>query len=125
MLVATATVLAALVSLGTIFLGVRAFRVPQAAVGFGIPETPVEDPSFHAWLGVKAVRDIACGLFILILLVGATQQLTGWFMLIAAGIPVGDAVIVHRSRGPKSASYGIHGVTAAVMLAISLLLIAA
>ncbi|WP_406386117.1 DUF4267 domain-containing protein [Streptomyces sp. NBC_01618] len=49
----------------------------------------------------------------------------GWFMLAATGIPVGDALIVLRSNGPRSAVYGIHGTTAVVMLAISVLLLVA
>ena len=46
-------------------------------------------------------------------------------MLAATGIPVGDALIVLRNKGPRSAVYGIHGATAAVMLAISVLLLVA
>lgn len=71
------------------------------------------------------MRDIASGVFIFILLVAATPQVLGWFMLAAAGIPVGDALIVLRSNGPKAAAYGIHGATAVVMLAISVLLLVA
>ena len=125
MLTTTATVLAGLIGLGVILMGARAFWAPQAAVGFGIPDTPVESPSFQAWLTVKAVRDIACGLFIFVLLAGAAPHLLGWFMLVATGIPVGDAVIVLRSKGPRAAVYGIHGATAAVMLTISVLLLSA
>jgi hypothetical protein len=44
-------------------------------------------------------------------------------MLAATAIPVGDALIVRRSGGPKSAVYGVHGGTAAVMLVISVLLL--
>jgi Domain of unknown function (DUF4267) len=68
--------------------GDAAFWAPQAAVGFGIPNTPTEDRSFHAWLSVKGVRDIASGLFIFILLVGGTTHLLGWFLLAASAIPV-------------------------------------
>jgi hypothetical protein len=125
MLTNVATVLAGLIGAGIIFVGVLAFRAPQAAVGFGIPDTPTEDRTFQAWLSVKAVRDIASGLFIFILLAGATPHLLGWFMLAAAGIPVGDALIVLRSNGPKAAVYGIHGATAVVMVAISVLLLVA
>lgn len=46
-------------------------------------------------------------------------------MLVATVIPVGDALIVLRSNGPKVAVYGIHGITAVVMLAISVLLLVA
>nr|WP_281369029.1 DUF4267 domain-containing protein [Nocardioides ungokensis] len=101
------------------------FLAPHAATGFGIPDTPTEDRSFHAWLTVKAVRDIAFGLFILVLLAGATPHLLGWLMLVATGVPIGDAAIVLRSNGPKTAVYGVHGATAVVMLTISLLLLAA
>ncbi|TDD18299.1 DUF4267 domain-containing protein [Nonomuraea diastatica] len=125
MLTSVATVLAGLIGVGIIFMGVRAFWAPQAAAGFGIPDTPTEDRSFRAWLSVKAVRDIVSGLFVFILLAAGTTQLLGWFMLAASLIPVGDAMIVLRSNGPKAAAYGIHGATAVVMLAISLLLLIA
>ncbi|MEE1943355.1 DUF4267 domain-containing protein [Streptomyces sp. TRM 70361] len=125
MLTTIATVLAGLVGAGIIFIGARTFWAPQAAAGFGIPGTPTGDRNFQAWLSVKAVRDIASGIFVLILLAGATPHLLGWFMLAATGIPVGDALIVLRSNGPRAAAYGIHGTTAVVMLAISVLLLAA
>ena len=125
MLTDIATVLAGLIGAGIIFMGARAFWAPQAAVGFGIPGTPTEDRNFQAWLSVKAVRDIASGVFVFILLVAATPQVLGWFMLAASGIPVGDALIVLRSNGPKAAAYGIHGTTAVVMLATSVLLLVA
>lgn len=123
MLTTIASVLAGLIGAGIIFVGVLAFRAPRAAVGFGIPDTPTEDPNFQAWLSVKAVRDIASGVFIFVLLVAATPQVLGWFMLAATGIPVGDALIVSRSNGPKAAVYGVHGATAVVMLVISVLLL--
>ncbi|MEV1072878.1 DUF4267 domain-containing protein [Micromonospora parva] len=125
MLTTIATVLAGLIGAGIIVIGVRAFWAPQAAVGFGIPGTPTEDRSFQAWLTVKAVRDIASGLFVFILLAGATPELLGWFMLAAAGIPAGDALIVWRSNGPKAIVFGVHGATAVVMLAVSVLLLVA
>ncbi|WP_405676339.1 DUF4267 domain-containing protein [Streptomyces sp. NBC_01511] len=123
MLTNVASVLAGLIGAGIIFMGARAFWAPQAAVGFGIPGTRTEDPDFRAWLSVKAVRDMASGVFVLILLVGATPQLLGWFMLAATCVPVGDALIVLRGNGPKAAVYGIHGATAVVMLVISVLLL--
>ncbi len=125
MLTNVATVLAGLLGAGITFVGVLALWAPQAAAGFGIPGTPAGDRTFRAWLSVKAVRDIASGVFIFIVLAAATPQVLGWFMLAATGIPAGDALIVGRSNGPKAAVYGIHGATAVVMLAISVLLLAA
>jgi hypothetical protein len=125
MLTTIASVFAGLIGAGIIVIGALGLLAPRFAAGFGIPNTPTEDRSFQAWLSVKAVRDIASGLFIFIMLVGATPQLLGWFMLAATFMPVGDALIVLRSKGPKATAYGVHGATAAVMLAISVLLIIA
>ena len=125
MLTNVAYVLAGLSGAGIIVIGARALWAPQAAAGFGIPGTPTDDRAFQAWLSVKAVRDIASGLFVFVLLAGATPHLLGWFMLAATGIPLGDALIVLRSNGPKATAYGVHGATAVVMLAISLLLLVA
>jgi hypothetical protein len=120
-----ATVLAALVGAGIIAMGASSFFAPQNAAGFGIPDTPTEDPVFRSWLMVKAVRDIGCGLLLFVVLAFGSTQLVGLFMLAAAFIPIGDALIVWRSKGPKSAVYGVHGATAAGMLVISVLLLIA
>ncbi|MFE5580476.1 DUF4267 domain-containing protein [Kitasatospora sp. NPDC056531] len=125
MLINIANVLAGLIGVGIILVGVQEIWRPQASAGFGIPGTPVEDGNFQAWLSVKAARDIVSGLFIFILLAGATHHLLGWFMLAATGIPVGDMLTVLRNNGPKAAAYGVHGATAAVTLVSSLLLLVA
>jgi hypothetical protein len=125
MLTTVANVLAGLIGAGIIVIGLNAFRAPHAAAGFGIPGTPTEDPAFRAWLRVKAVRDIASGILIFIVLAGATPHLLGWCMLAAAGMPVGDALIVLRSNGPKAVAYGVHAATAVVMVVISVLLLVA
>ncbi|MBO3742597.1 DUF4267 domain-containing protein [Actinoplanes flavus] len=123
MLTTVAEVLAALVGLSAALMGANSFRAPRAAAGFGIPGTPVDDPTFRAWLSVKAVRDIASGLIILIAAAAAEPHLLGWLMLAAAGIPVGDTLIVVRGGGPKAIAYGVHAATAAVMAAVSALLL--
>lgn len=124
MLIAIASVLASLIGIGIIVIGARVFWAPHAATGFGIPNTPTEDHTFQAWLTVKGVRDMASGLFVFVLMIAATPQVLGWYLLAAAAIPTGDALIVLRSKGPKAAAYGIHAATAAVMVAISVLLLA-
>ncbi|MFC4337554.1 DUF4267 domain-containing protein [Salininema proteolyticum] len=125
MLLIIANVLAGLIGAGIIVIGLRELFAPRTAADFGIPNTPTGSPNFQAWLSVKAVRDIASGAFIFILMANGSPDLFGWFMLAAAFIPAGDCLVVLRSKGPKSAAYGIHGATAAVMLVISALLIAA
>jgi hypothetical protein len=51
--------------------------------------------------------------------------LVGWFLPAAALIPLGDALIVRRSDGPRTAVYGVHGATAVVMVVIGVLLLVA
>ncbi|HET9141570.1 DUF4267 domain-containing protein [Actinophytocola sp.] len=123
MLTTIAVVLAALIGAGCVLMGAYILWTPRAAAGFGIPDTPTEDRAFRAWLSVKAVRDLVSGVLIIIVLVAATPQVLGAVLLAATAIPVGDALIVLRSNGPRSAVYGVHGATAAVMLATSVLLL--
>ncbi|GAA0429092.1 hypothetical protein Aca07nite_37340 [Actinoplanes capillaceus] len=118
-----AEVLTALIGVLVVLMGLNGLLRPQAAAGFGIPGTPTEDRTFQAWLAVKAARDIGLGLIILILAAGAAPHLLGWSLLAAAGIPVGDMLIVLRGNGPRVTAFGVHGATAAVMAAISVLLL--
>ena len=117
-------VLAGLLAGGIVAIGVRFVLAPgSAAAGYGVAADPGER-SVRAYLEVKGVRDVASGLFVSILMAcGATQPL-GWVILAATLIPVADAAIVLRSGGSRSIAWGVHGVTAAVMLATSALLLA-
>ena len=46
-------------------------------------------------------------------------------MAAASCIPIGDAVIVLQNGGTRATAFGIHGATAAVMLAVSATLLLA
>jgi uncharacterized protein DUF4267 len=46
----------------------------------------------------------------------------GRFELAASTIPIGDAIIVLRSNGPKATVYGVNGATAVLLLATATLL---
>lgn len=116
---------AALVGVGIIFIGSRFLWAPHAAAaGFGIPHNPAETP-FAGWLAVKAVRDMASGVILLIFLANGAPHLLGQLMLAASLMPIGDAVIVLRTGGTKATAYGIHGATAAAMLVAGACLLAA
>jgi hypothetical protein len=122
MLTTIATVLAGLIGVGITAIGIRFLWQPrQSAASFGIPDTSAPDP----WLRVKGVRDIAYGLIDFVLIANGAPRLLGAFVLAATFVPVGDALIVLRSKGPRAAAYGIHGATAAVMVVIAAVLIAA
>ena len=79
----------------------------------------------YPWLYVKGVRDIASGIFTFILLINQAPHVLGVFMAAASIIPIGDAAIVLRSGGTRAAAFGIHGVTAVVMLAAGVALLMA
>ena len=115
--------LSALLGLGIILVGVRFLLAPRtAAAGFGIATGQggeLTDP----YLSVKGVRDIASGVVTFVLLAAAGPHVLGGFMLAASTIPIGDAIIVLRGDGPKATAYGVHGATAAVMLATAALLL--
>ncbi|MDH6279821.1 DUF4267 domain-containing protein [Prescottella agglutinans] len=115
--------LAGLIAAGIIFIGARFLVAPRvAAAAYGVlPD--LDHPSVRAYLSVKGVRDIASGLFIIILMVAGATHLVGWVMLAATIIPLADATIVLRSGGSRSIAWGVHGVTAAVMLITSALLL--
>src|ERR1700688_3765080 len=124
MLTTLASIVSGVIGIAIILLGARFLLAPQAAAaGYGVPvaprgaQTPTGSP--YPWLYVKGVRDVASGIFIFILLANRVPHLLGAFMAAASIIPVGDAVIVLRSGGTRAAAFGIHGATAAVMLAAS------
>jgi hypothetical protein len=116
-------VLSGLLAAAIIFIGARFLVAPRvAAVGYGVlPD--LDYPGAGAYLSVKGVRDIAAGLFVIILMIAGATHLIGWVMLAATIIPIADATIVLRNGGSKSIAYGVHGGTAVVMLITTALLL--
>jgi hypothetical protein len=115
----TAYVLAGLIAAGIIVVGARFIVAPRvAAAGYGVRADP-DQP----YLRVKGVRDIASGLFVIILLAAGATHLLGWVMLVATIIPLADTAIVLGDGGSRSTAFGVHGLTAAVMLVTSALLL--
>lgn len=118
-----AYVLAGLLAAGIIFIGARFLVAPRvAAAGYGVlPD--LDQPGAGSYLSVKGVRDIASGLFVIVLMIAGATHLVGWVMLAATIIPVADAAIVLRDGGSKSIAWGVHGGTAVVMLVTAALLL--
>ena len=115
--------LAGLIAAGIIFIGARFILAPRVtAAGYGV-EPDLSQRSVGAYLSVKGVRDIASGLIVFILMAAGATHLLGWVTLAATIIPLADATIVLGHGGPKSIAYGVHGLTAAVMLMTSALLL--
>jgi hypothetical protein len=115
--------LAGLIGAGIIFIGARFFVAPRvAAAGYGV-QPDLGQRSAGAYLRVKGVRDIASGLIIFSLMAAGATHPLGWMMLAATIIPLGDATIVLANGGSRSVAYGVHGLTAVVMLITSALLL--
>lgn len=117
-------VLAGLLAAAIIFIGARFLVAPRvAAAGYGVlPD--LDQPGAGAYLSVKGIRDIAAGLFVVILMAAGATHLVGWVILAATIIPIADAAIVLRYGGSRSVAWGVHGGTAVAMLVTTALLLA-
>ena len=115
--------LAGLIGAGIIFIGARFLVAPRvAATGYGV-QPDLGQRSAGAYLRVKGIRDIASGLFVFILMAAGATHLHGWVIVAATIIPLADAAIVLSNGGPRSIAWGVHGLTAALMLMTSALLL--
>ena len=120
----TGYALCGLIAAAIIFIGARFYWGPAAAArDFGIANSPSPSTAFTAWLSVKGTRDIASGLFVALLMANGSPRLLGEFLIVASLIPVGDGLIVLRNGGTRAAAFGIHGVTAVVLLAAGITLL--
>lgn len=117
----TGYVLVAIISLGIIYVGLNYLFAPnKIAAGFGFTEAPENAETF---LNVKGGRDIGAGLVPLALVLYGDPHALGWVFLAAAAWPVFDMLIVLRHQGKKAIAFGVHGLTAVVMVVASLLLL--
>ncbi|MCM2292554.1 DUF4267 domain-containing protein [Allorhizobium sp. BGMRC 0089] len=122
----TGYVLSGLIAAAIICLGARFWVAPAAASGgFGIAESPSLSKGFIAWLSVKGTRDIASGLFVIILMTNGTPLVLGEFMFAASLIAFGDMVTVLRSGGSRTLAFGMHGLTGLAIVATGACLLAA
>ena len=120
----TGTALAALTGVGITYVGLSYLIDPVGtAPSFGLPAWPGDDAA--AWLNLKGVRDLATGLTVFALLAKGRREALGWVMLAFATIPAGDMLTILAHHGSKAAAFGIHGATAAAVLASGLLLLRA
>ena len=117
--------LAALIAVGVTFIGGSYLVSPERISGsFGL-KLPAPDADTRAWLRLKGIRDVGCGLAVLMLMLFADRHALGISLLALAIIPFGDMSIVLGSGGSKATALSIHALTCAVMVVIGLLLIRA
>jgi Domain of unknown function (DUF4267) len=115
--------LAALMAVAIIAIGCFYLVSSDRMTGsFGL-KLPASDADTRAWLRLKGIRDVGCGLVVLTMMLAADGRSVGIALIAFAIIPLGDMSIVLGSGGSKSKAFSIHAVTCAVMLVVGLLLI--
>jgi hypothetical protein len=108
--------MAGLLAVGIILIGALYVVVPRAAAsGFGLPP-PEAGPNIAWWLRLKGIRDIVSGLTVLTFIAWSSPKTVGLFLLVAALIPIGDMLTVLAAKGSAKSAFGIHGLTASLML---------
>ena len=101
-----------------IVLGIRFFVRPrQATLDFGIAAD-----SLRGLTEIKGARDITSGVVLLVVWAAAGRTALGWASVAAAITPTADALIVLTNGGKPSKALGIHGLTAALLVAAGLVL---
>ena len=118
-----ALAIALLVALGIIAIGILYLSRPRdMARSFGLPP-PEEGANVTWWLRLKGVRDIASGLVVLAFMVWGGARAVGIVLLVEALIPAGDMSLILAAKGSRPTAFGVHGVTAALMILAGIILV--
>jgi len=107
---------ALLVALAIIAIGLLYVASPLAATrSFGLP-LPGNGANIAWWLRLKGGRDIASGLAVLALMMWGPPSAVGIVLLVEAIIPVGDMLLILAAKGSTKSAFGMHGLTAVLMV---------
>jgi len=105
-----------LLALGIIAIGTLYVASPTTATrSFGLP-LPENGTNIAWWLRLKGVRDIVAGLVVLAFMVFGAPREVGIVLLVEAIIPVGDMLVILAAKGSTKSAFGIHGLTAVIMV---------
>jgi hypothetical protein len=111
---------ALLVALAIIAIGTSYIASPTTTTrGFGLP-LPEDGPNIPWWLRLKGVRDITAGLLVLAFMVWGSHREIGLVLLVEAIIPVGDMLLILAAKGSSKSAFGIHGLTAVIMVVVAI-----
>ena len=114
----TALLIALIAGLAIIVLGARFILQPrQATLDFGIAADDL-----RGLTEIKGARDIASGVVLLVAWAAAGPTALGWVLVAAAITPTADALIVLTNGGKLRKALGVHGLTAALLIAAGLVL---
>ena len=113
-----------LIALAIIAIGTGYIASPTAmARSFGLP-LPEDGPNIPWWLRLKGVRDIVAGLLVLAFMLWGAEREIGIVLLVEAIIPVGDMLLILAAKGSTQRAFGIHGLTAVIMVLAAIPMIA-
>ena len=108
--------MALLVALAIIAIGILYLASPLTATrSFGLP-LPENGAHIAWWLRLKGVRDIVSGLAVLALMMWGSSGAVGIILLVEAFIPAGDMLVILAAKGSKTSAFGMHGLTAVIMV---------
>ncbi|MGY3587346.1 hypothetical protein ACVIGB_003600 [Bradyrhizobium sp. USDA 4341] len=112
-----------LLALGIIAIGTLYVASPTTATrSFGLP-LPENGTNIAWWLRLKGVRDIVAGLAVLAFMVFGAPREVGIILLVEAIIPIGDMLLILAAKGSTKSAFGIHGLTAVIMVLAAMPLI--
>lgn len=116
------TIATVVLGLAPISFGLNFLLNPDgAASGFGINPWPTGNEA--GYFVVKAGRDLAAGLNILVLLALGQRRATGIVMAIVTLVPVLDMIAVLTHGGSVATALGVHGLTAVIVAIVAALLL--
>ncbi|MGO6819399.1 DUF4267 domain-containing protein [Rhizobium leguminosarum] len=109
-----------LLALAIIAIGTGYIASPTTMMrSFGLP-LPEDGPNVAWWLRLKGVRDIVAGLLVLAFMMWGSQREVGIVLLIEAMIPAGDMLLILAAKGSTKSAFGIHGLTAVIMVLVAI-----
>ncbi|XKM39832.1 DUF4267 domain-containing protein [Rhizobium ruizarguesonis] len=109
-----------LLALAIIAIGTGYIASPTSMMrSFGLP-LPEDGPKVAWWLRLKGVRDIVAGLLVLAFMVWGAEREVGIVLLIEAMIPAGDMLLILAAKGSTKSAFGIHGLTAVIMVLVAI-----
>ncbi|NZD48402.1 DUF4267 domain-containing protein [Rhizobium leguminosarum] len=109
-----------LLALAIIAIGTGYIASPTTMMrSFGLP-LPEDGPNVAWWLRLKGVRDVVAGLLVLAFMMWGSQQEVGIVLLIEAMIPAGDMLLILAAKGSTKSAFGIHGLTAVIMVLVAI-----
>ena len=116
--------MALLLALAIIAIGIQYVASPLTATrSFGLP-LPENGANIAWWLRLKGVRDIVSGLTVLAFMIWGGPGAVGLILLVEAIIPLGDMLLILAAKGSRKSAFGMHGLTAVVMILAAVPLLA-